>query len=62
MATIMAAMTGSGGGQAKHLAGLAMANAVNTGAAPDRGYDRDRGHDRDRRFFSLEEEISGEKG
>ena len=42
MGTIMGAMMGSGGGQAQHLAGLAMANAMNTGGAPDRGYDRDR--------------------
>ena len=42
MGTIMGAMMGGGGGQAQHLAGLTMANAMNTGGAPDRGYDRDR--------------------
>ena len=45
MGTIMGAMMGGGSqGNVQQLAGLAMANAIGTGAGPDRGYhgDRDR--------------------
>ena len=43
MGSIMGAMMGGGSGNVQQLAGLAMANAIGTGAGPDRGYtDRDR--------------------
>ena len=43
MGTIMGAMMGGGGqGNVQQLAGLAMANAIGTGAGPDRGYHGDR--------------------
>ena len=42
MGTIMGAMMGGGQGNVQQLAGLAMANAINTGAGPDRGYNGDR--------------------
>ena len=42
MGTIMGAMMGGGQGNVQQLAGLAMANGINTGAGPDRGYNGDR--------------------
>ena len=59
MGTIMGAMMGGGGhGNVNQLAGLAMANAINTGAGPDRGYnDRDR---RERQVMRLDRDCTNQ--